>query len=105
MRPGILREMLKRCARTAVALPVLLLQAGCGTGEVEDLKMFVAQSGEGMRGKIMMETPPDVRPAPRMQFAGTGALAQPFDPARLNAPVRAGKPTGGSSEQPGRKGR
>ncbi len=73
-----------------LALPLL---GGClESSDIDDLKDFVRNAGTDMRGQI--EPPPDLRPAPGTQFTGSGPLAQPFDPVRLDRGERPEQPAG-----------
>ncbi len=57
-------------------LPVILSLAGCGSEEDQDLKDFVKNSGEGMRGKI--EAPPEVKPYEPFTYNNAEGLPDPF---------------------------
>ncbi len=63
--------------RRWIWLPVLLL-AGCGAEEFQDLQDFVSQSGADMRGKI--EAPPEVKPYEPFTYENSEGLADPFTP-------------------------
>jgi type IV pilus assembly protein PilP len=60
-------------------LPVLLL-AGCGADEFQDLRDFVNNSGANMRGKI--EAPPEVKPYEPFVYDNSAGLPDPFKPRK-----------------------
>jgi len=71
-------------------LPVILLLAGCGSDEFQDLQDFVNNSGANMRGKI--EAPPEVKPYEPFNYDNSAGLPDPFKPRK---PVmRAGEHAG-----------
>lgn len=77
------KQPLNRIRALYLALPLCLLLAGCQPApyDFDDLKDFVRNSGTDMRGKI--EPPPELNLEPPVDFIGSGAARQPFDPARL----------------------
>lgn len=77
--------------KAAVALLLLLTLAGCGGDRMDDLKQFVANSGNGLRGKV--QPIPEVKPYEPFTYDAFG-LTDPFDPKRLR-PAK-----GGGSLQP-----
>jgi type IV pilus assembly protein PilP len=58
----------------------LLLLAGCGGEEYQDLRDFVKNSGAGMRGKI--EPPPEVKPYEYFAYTNDTNLPDPFKPRK-----------------------
>ncbi|MBI1174220.1 MAG: pilus assembly protein PilP [Sideroxydans sp.] len=62
-----------------VMLTVLLL-AGCGGDEFQDLQDFVKNSGAGLRGKIA--PPPEVKPYEPFDYDNSTGLADPFKPRK-----------------------
>ena len=67
-----------------------ILLAGCGGEEFQDLRDFVKNSGEGMRGKI--EPPPEVKPYENFVYNNDTNLPDPFKPRKQE--MRAGGGTG-----------
>lgn len=74
------------------ALCCLPLLMGCGANEFQDLKAFVAQSGEGLRGKV--EPLPQVAPYEPFVY-NDFELPNPFAPRKKEA-----NRTGGAGPQP-----
>lgn len=68
-----------------------VLLAGCGGEEFQDLRDFVKNAGEGMRGKI--EPPPEVKPYEPFAYDNAENLPDPFKPRKPD--VRAGGTGGG----------
>lgn len=66
-------------------LPAILLLAGCGSEEFQDLKDFVNNSGADMRGKI--EAPPEVKPYEPFNYNNSDGLADPFRPRKPEKPI------------------
>jgi type IV pilus assembly protein PilP len=64
-------------------LLVLLLLAGCGGEEFQDLRDFVKNAGADMRGKI--EPPPDVKPYEPFTYENDASLPDPFKPRKPDA--------------------
>jgi len=62
------------------ALSGTLLLASCGTGEFQDLKEFVDQSGQGMRGRV--EPLPQVKAYEPMAYSAF-ELPDPFQPRKI----------------------
>jgi type IV pilus assembly protein PilP len=79
-----------RASFAAVGCAVLL--SACGSGEFQDLKAFVNQSGAGLRGKV--DPLPQVAPYEPFSYSGFD-LPNPFAPRKKEA-VR----TGGSGHSP-----
>lgn len=67
-----------------VGLPLILLLAGCGSDEFQDLQDFVKNSGADMRGKI--EAPPEVKPYEPFNYDNSAGLADPFRPRKPEKP-------------------
>jgi type IV pilus assembly protein PilP len=67
---------------TYLMLLVVLLIAGCGGEEFQDLRDFVKNSGADMRGKV--EPPPDIKPYEPFTYDNSTALQDPFKPRKLN---------------------
>lgn len=63
----------------AVLLAVLLL-AGCGGEEFQDLRDFVKNAGADMRGKV--EPPPDIKPYEPFAYDNSTSLPDPFKPRK-----------------------
>jgi len=61
----------------------LLLLAGCGGEEFQDLRDFVKNAGVDMRGKI--EPPPDVMPYEPFTYDNDTNLPDPFKPRKADA--------------------
>jgi len=59
---------------------IVLVLAGCGGEEYQDLRDFVKNSGAGMRGKI--EPPPEVKPYEHFAYSNTSNLPDPFKPRK-----------------------
>ena len=78
-------------ARFVCVISVALLGA-CGSGEFQDLKAFVNQSGAGLRGKV--DPLPQVAPYEPFAYSGFD-LPNPFAPRKKEA-VR----TGGAGPSP-----
>jgi type IV pilus assembly protein PilP len=57
-----------------------LLLAGCGSGEFDDLRDFVKNSGKDMRGKI--PPPPEVKPYEPFAYNNETNLSDPFKPRK-----------------------
>ncbi len=74
--------------RLVFLLPVLLV--GCGHGGMSDLKQFVADSGNGLQGKV--EPLPQVKPYEPFTYDDFN-LPDPFKPRKL-------APAGGGGLQP-----
>jgi len=70
----------------------LLLLAGCGIEEYQDLRDFVKNSGAGLRGKI--EPPPEVRPYEHFAYTNDANLPDPFKPRKPE------KRSGGGTNMP-----
>jgi type IV pilus assembly protein PilP len=66
----------------SLLLTVLLL-AGCGGEEFQDLRDFVKTAGADMRGKI--EPPPDVKPYEPFTYENDTALHDPFKARKSDA--------------------
>ena len=62
------------------ALASILLLAGCGGEEYQDLRDFVKNSGADMRGKI--EPPPEVKPYEYFVYNNETNLPDPFKPRK-----------------------
>lgn len=73
-----------------IALVSLLLLAGCGGEEYQDLRDFVKNSGADMRGKI--EPPPEVKPYEYFAYNNETNLPDPFKPRKQE--LRSGGSTG-----------
>lgn len=59
---------------------VSLLLTGCGGEEFQDLRDFVKNTGEGMRGKI--PPPPEVKPYEPFVYNNEANLPDPFKPRK-----------------------
>ncbi|MBI5891885.1 MAG: pilus assembly protein PilP [Nitrosomonadales bacterium] len=66
-----------------IILLVLLMLAGCGGEEFQDLRDFVKNAGADMRGKI--EPPPDVKPYEPFTYDNDTNLMDPFKPRKPDA--------------------
>ena len=66
-------------ARLAVAISTVVLTA-CGSGEFSDLKEFVEQSGQGLRGRV--DALPQVRAYEPMAYNAFD-LPDPFKPRKI----------------------
>ena len=64
------------------ALLVVLL-AGCGGEEFQDLRDFVNNAGADMRGKV--EPPPDIKPYEPFAYDNSTSLPDPFKPRKQDA--------------------
>ncbi|MDD5057049.1 MAG: pilus assembly protein PilP [Sideroxydans sp.] len=65
------------------ALLTVLLLAGCGGEEYQDLRDFVQNAGADMRGKV--EPPPDIKPYEPFTYENSTALPDPFKPRKQDA--------------------
>jgi len=65
-----------------IFLAVLLL-AGCGGDEFQDLRDFVKNAGADMRGKVA--PPPDINPYEPFTYDNDSNLPDPFKPRKQNA--------------------
>lgn len=65
--------------KSHVVLLTLLLSA-CGSGDMQDLRDFVANSGADMRGKV--EPPPEIKPYETFSYDNATALPDPFKPRK-----------------------
>lgn len=63
-----------------IALVCLLLTA-CGGGNMDDIRQFVENSGQGLRGKV--ETLPEVKPYEPFTYNAFD-LADPFKPRKID---------------------
>lgn len=64
-------------------LLMLLLLSGCGGEEFQDLRDFVKNAGNDMRGKV--EPPPDIKPYEPFTYENETALPDPFKPRKPDA--------------------
>lgn len=64
-------------------LLVLLLLAGCGGEEFQDLRDFVKNAGVDMRGKV--EPPPEIKPYEPFTYENDASLPDPFKPRKPDA--------------------
>lgn len=62
---------------------LLLLLAGCGGEEFQDLRDFVKNAGADMRGKV--EPPPDIKPYEPFTYDNDSNLPDPFKPRKPDA--------------------
>jgi type IV pilus assembly protein PilP len=77
-------------------LAVAFVVAGCGGDQFSDLKQFVQQSGEGLRGRV--EPIPEVKQFEPFAYNAFD-LADPFKPREMALADR-GAPGGGGGPQP-----
>ena len=75
-----------RVAYLMVIVPLLLL-AGCGGEEFQDLRDFVKNAGVDMRGKV--EPPPDIKPYESFTYDNDSNLPDPFKPRKIEPPKSA----------------
>ncbi len=73
-----------------IPLFLLLMLAGCGQGEFNDLKAFVKNSGANLRGRV--EPTPEVKPYEPFTY-NDFELTDPFNPKKLEM-ARMGKAGG-----------
>ena len=66
--------------RAHLILLTLALLTACGGEEFQDLRDFVKNSGEGMRGKI--DPPPEVKPYEPFVYNNDANLPDPFKPRK-----------------------
>jgi type IV pilus assembly protein PilP len=78
-------------SRTLASLAVLALLNGCAGSEFEDLKTFVEQSDQGLRGRV--EQLPQPQPYEPMAYEAFD-LPDPFAPRRID-PAKQPKVAGG----------
>jgi type IV pilus assembly protein PilP len=71
-------------AKRWMLVPVVLLLAGCGTDEFDDLHKFVEESGKDMRGNI--EKPPEIKPYEPFNYRNPDLLPDPFKPRKPEGP-------------------
>jgi type IV pilus assembly protein PilP len=69
--------------RVAYSILLVLLLAGCGGEEFQDLRDFVKSAGADMRGKI--EPPPDVKMYEPFTYDNDTNLPNPFMPRKSDA--------------------
>ena len=81
----------------AILFAVLLL-AGCGDEQFDDLQEFVKNSGQGMRGKI--EPPPEVKPYEPFTYDNSAGLPDPFMPRLERRPAEHNAAAGGHAPPP-----
>ncbi|MBI1394594.1 MAG: pilus assembly protein PilP [Betaproteobacteria bacterium] len=82
--------------RACIALSICVLLWGCGTDEYEDLKQFVADAGNNMRGRV--EPLPEVKPYEPFTYDAFD-LQDPFKPRKPeNADKNAGERPAQASE-------
>lgn len=65
--------------------------AGCGGDQHDDLRKFVSEAGQGMRGKV--DPLPEVKPYEPFPYAAFD-LPEPFKPRKLKASNNVGRGTG-----------
>lgn len=63
-----------------LVVPLLML-SGCGGGDMEDLRAFVAETGRDMQGKV--EPLPEIKPYEAFSYAAFD-LPDPFKPRKLS---------------------
>jgi len=63
-----------------LVVPLLML-SGCGGGDMEDLRAFVAETGKDMQGKV--EPLPEIKPYEAFSYAAFD-LPDPFKPRKLS---------------------
>jgi len=63
-----------------LVVPLLML-SGCGGGDMEDLRAFVAETGRDMQGKV--ESLPEIKPYEAFSYAAFD-LPDPFKPRKLS---------------------
>ncbi|MBI5658940.1 MAG: pilus assembly protein PilP [Nitrosomonadales bacterium] len=61
-------------------LASVLLLAGCGREEFQDLRDFVKNSGANMRGKVA--PPPEIKPYEPFNYDNSAGLPDPFKPRK-----------------------
>lgn len=66
--------------RTWLTLPLCLALAACASGDMDDLKQYVENSGQGLRGKA--ETLPEVKPYEPFAYSAFD-LSDPFRPRKM----------------------
>ncbi len=64
-------------------LLILLVLAGCGGEEFQDLRDFVKNAGADMRGKV--EPPPEIKPYEPFTYENDASLPDPFKPRKPDA--------------------
>lgn len=62
---------------------MLLLLAGCGGEEFQDLRDFVTNAGADMRGKV--DPPPDMKPYEPFTYDNDTGIPDPFKPRKPDA--------------------
>ncbi|ODU12888.1 MAG: pilus assembly protein PilP [Thiobacillus sp. SCN 64-35] len=67
--------------RLVMYAATLLMLSGCGGGNMEDLRAFVAETGKDMQGKV--EPLPEIKPYEAFSYAAFD-LPDPFKPRKLS---------------------
>lgn len=67
--------------RLVMLLAPLLMLSGCGGGDMDDLRAFVAETGKDMQGKV--EPLPEIKPYEAFSYAAFD-LPDPFKPRKLS---------------------
>ena len=86
--------VLKRCIRTAAALGVITLVAGCGGEEHGDLKEELNNLTKDLRGRV--DPLPQVRPYEPVPYTAEGQI-DPFRPERIEVAAARGAPSASAS--------
>lgn len=67
--------------RLVMLIAPLLMLSGCGGGDMDDLRAFVAETGKDMQGKV--EPLPEIKPYEAFSYAAFD-LPDPFKPRKLS---------------------
>ncbi len=67
--------------RLATLIATLSILSGCGGGDMEDLRTFVAETGRDMQGKV--DPLPEIKPYEAFSYAAFD-LPDPFKPRKLS---------------------
>jgi len=76
----------------ALCMAGIVVLAGCGTGEPQDVRVWMEENAKGLRGKV--PDLPEIKPLPVIAYE-PGELAAPFSVDKLLAAAASGPAKGG----------